>query len=322
MIKNIKITILFSAFVYIFFAFSLYAQVQNADIVLDINPKYPKANENVKASVSTFSTDLNKAKISWKLNGQIVIEAVGKKDFSFTTSDTGLQTILEVGILASDGSLVNKRIIITPSDIDMLWEAPDSYVPPFYKGKALNVSEGTIKIVALTNSRDSAGLSYNWKLDDINKPDSSGYRKNYYIFKNSFLDRNNTVEVTTSSLGGKNTGQGKITINPVKPKIVFYQKDLTFGTKYEKAVDNNFTINPNGEIFVVEPYFFSPKNLNSSDLEFKWSLGGQEINTPDTKNELGLKPEKGQTGGSSIKIVINNIKKMFLNAEKQINVNF
>ena len=320
--KGVKITILFSIFVYMFFAFSVYAQVQSANIVLNISPKYPKANENITASVATFSTDLNKAKIAWKLNGQIAIEAVGKKDFSFTTADTGLQTVLEVEIQTSDGSFVTKRIIITPSDIDMLWEAPDSYVPPFYKGKALNTSEGTIKVIALTNSRDSAGLSYNWKLDDINKPDSSGYKKNYYIFKNSFLDRNNTVEVTTSSLGGKNTGQGKIIINPVKPKIVFYQKDLTFGTKYEKAIDNNFAMSPTGEIFVVEPYFFSPKNLNSSDLEIKWYLGGSLINTPDTKNEIGLAPEEGQTGGSSIKVVINNIKKMFLNAEKQINVNF
>ena len=183
MAKNIKITILFSIFIYIFFAFSAYAQVQSGDVVLTINPQYPKANEEVIASVSTFSTDLNKAKISWKLNCQIAIEAVGKKDFSFTTTSTGLQTVLEVEIQTSDGSFINKKIIITPTDIDMLWEAPDSYTPPFYKGKALNTREGTLKIVALTNSSNSAGLSYNWKLDDVNKPDSSGYKKNYYIFR-------------------------------------------------------------------------------------------------------------------------------------------
>ena len=317
-----KITILFSVFIYLFFAFSAYAQVQGADIVLDINPKYPKTNEEVKASVATFSTDLNKAKISWKLNGQLSIEAVGKKDFSFTTASTGLQTVLEVEIQTSDGSFINKKMIITPSDIDMLWEAPDSYTPLFYKGKALNTSEGTLKVVALANSRDSAGLSYNWRLDDTNKPDSSGYKKNYYTFKNSFLDKENTVEVTTSNLAGNNNAQGKITIKPVKPKIVFYQKDPNLGIRYEKAIDNNFTINPNGEIFVAEPYFFSPKNINSSDLEFKWSLGNSEIDTPSPKNELGIRPEQGQTGQSSVKLAISNIKKMFLNAEKQIQVSF
>jgi len=320
--KKVKITILFSTFVYIFFAFSVYAQVQNADVTLSLNPKYPKANQNVTASISTFSTDLNKSKIAWKLNGQISIEAVGKKTFSFTTASTGLQTVLEVEIQTSDGSFITKRIIITPSDIDMLWEAPDSYVPPFYKGKALNSPEGTIKIVALTDTTNSAGLTYNWKLDGTNKQDSSGYKKNYYIFKNSFLDKNNEVEVTTSNLSGKNTGQGKILITPVNPKIVFYQKDLMFGTKYEKAITDNFNINPNGEVFVVEPYFFSPKNLNSSDLEFNWSLGGSQINTPSPKNELGIAPEKGQTGQSKIKVSINNLKKMFLTAEKEIQVSF
>ena len=316
-----KILISISALIFTFFAFSAYAQVQNADVVIDINPKYPRANEEVKASLSSYATDLNKSKISWKLNGQISIEAVGKKDFSFTTAGVGLQTVLEAEIQTSDGSFLNKKIIITPSDIDMLWEATDSYTPPFYKGKALNTSEGMLKIVALTNSRDSAGLSYNWKLDDTNKPDSSGYKKNYYIFKNSFLDKENTVEVTTSSLAGNNNGQGSITIKLENPKIIFYEKDL-LGVKYEKALGNGFTINPSGKIIVAEPYFFSPKNLSSRDLEFKWSLGDSEIDTPSPKNELGIKPEKGQSGQSSIKVAISNIKKMFLSSEKEINVNF
>ncbi|MFZ3015475.1 MAG: hypothetical protein WA101_00525 [Minisyncoccia bacterium] len=317
-----KVPILFSALIYVFFAFLTHAQVQSGDIVLDINPKYPKANEEVKASISSFSTDLNKSKISWKLNGQLSIEAVGKKDFSFKTAASGLQTVLEVEIQASDGSFINKKIIITSTNIDMLWEATDSYVPPFYKGKALNTPEGTIKIVALTNSQDSAGLTYSWKSDNTNKPDSSGYKKNYYIFKNSYLDKDNTVEVTTSNLGGKNTGQGKITIKPGNPKIVFYQKNPGLGVKYEQAISDGFNINKNGDILIVEPYFFSPKNLNSSDLQIKWSLGGSEINTPKPKNELGIKPEQDQSGQSTISVNIENIKKMFLSASKKINVNF
>lgn len=317
----LSLTGLFFTFICVFFAFSAYSQVQSGNITLEINPKYPRANEEVRASLSSYSTDLNKAKISWKLDGKIAIEAVGKKDFSFNTGSAGLQTALEAEIQTSDGSFVNKKIIITPADIDMLWEASDSYVPPFYKGKALNTSEGMIKVVALTNMRDSAGLSYNWKQDDNGQPGSSGYKKNYYLFKNSYLDKDNTVEVTTSNLAGNNSGYGKITIKPGKPKIIFYEKG-PLGVKYEKALNGGFRINPNGSIIVVEPYFFSPKNLNSGDLKFEWSLGISEINTPSPKNEMGIKPEAGQSGQSSIKVAISNIKKMFLEASKEINVNF
>lgn len=316
-----KLSILFFTFACVFFAFSACAQVQSGNITLEINPKYPRANEEVKASLSSYATDLNKSKISWKLNGKIAIEMVGKKDFSFNTGNTGLQTVLEVEIQTSDGSFVNKKIIITPADIDMLWEAYDSYTPPFYKGKALVTSEGMIKVVALTNSRDSAGLSYNWKQDDNNQPGSSGYKKNYYLFKNSYLDKDNTVEVTTSNLAGNNGGYGKITIKPWSPKIIFYEKG-PLGIKYEKALTDGFTIKSSGMIVAIEPYFFSPKNLSSGDLQFKWSLGDSEIDTPSPKNEMGIKPEKGQSGQSSIKVAISNIKKMFLEASKEINVNF
>ena len=314
--------ILFSALIYVFFAFLSHAQTQTEDIVFGINPQYPKANDQVTASLSSYSTDLNKAKISWTLNGKLSIESVGKKDFSFKVGDAGTQTTLEVQIQISDGSFVNKKIIINPADIDMLWEARDTYVPPFYKGKAIAPSEGTIKVVAMPSSSGNQVYIYNWKLDDTNKPDSSGYGKNFYSFKNSYLETSNIVEVSVSDLSGNNVGSGKTTIRPGIPKILFYEKDPLLGTKWEKSLDDGYTINPNGQTIVAEPYFFSPKNLNSSDLQFKWSLGGSEINTPTTPNELSIKPESGQSGTSSIQISINNINTLFLSINKTLNVNF
>jgi len=327
--KNIKSLILFSMIVVsVFFVFSALpmqtacAQIQAGDISLSINPKYPRANETVKASLSTYTTDLNKAMISWLLNGTMVISGVGKKDFSFNTGNSGIQTSIEAQIDISDGSSVNKKMIITPADIDMLWEAYDAYVPPFYKGKALAPPEGVIKVVAISNSSSSQGLIYNWKQDDNNKPNSSGYGKNSYSFKNSYLETSNTIETTVSSLLGANVGSGKITVRPESPKIIFYKKDPILGTKWEKSLADKFTINSSGQTIVAEPYFFSPKNLNSSNLKFKWSLGGSEINTPAIKNEISIKPEAGQTGTSSIQLSINNIKTLFLSMDKTLNVSF
>lgn len=320
--KNIKNLILFSALIYVFFAFSSCAQTQTGDISFEINPQYPKANQEVKASLSSYTTDLNRAKISWTLNGKLSIESVGQKNFSFRVGDSGTQTALEVQIQASDGSFINKKIIINPADIDILWEAQDAYVPPFYKGKAIVPSEGMIKAVAMANSSSGEKYIYNWKQDDNNKPNSSGYGKNFYFFKNSYLETRNTVETSVSDLYGNNIGNGKIIIRPGLPKILFYEKDPILGTKWEKSLSDRFTISPNGQTLVVEPYFFSPKNLNSSDLKFKWSLGGSEINTPAIKNEISIKPESGQSGTSSIQLSINNMKTLFLSMDKTLNVNF
>jgi len=321
MMKNTKILILFSVLICVFSAFSVNAQVKNADVSLILSPKDPGANETVSASISSFVADLNKSFISWSLDGQTVIQGVGQKNFSFKTGSDNSQTSIDVKIDNTDGSSITKQIIITPAGIDLLWEAYDSYVPPFYKGKALLSSEGIIKAVAIMNSNKTSGALYNWKADDNNKIDSSGYGKNYYIFQKSYLDKNNTIEVNVSNLLGNSLGSGKINLANGNPKIVFYKKDSTLGTQWQKALEDNSRIDSNGETIVFEPYFISPKNLNSSNLNISWTLGNSPISTPEIKNELSIRPES--SGGSSkIKVSIENIKKMFLSANKEINVNF
>jgi len=314
--------ILSLALTFMFFAFFVHAQTQTNDIVLTINPQYPQTNQDVTASLSSFSTDLNRANIAWSLNGQLSVQNVGQKTFSFKTGNTGTQTSISVQIQTSDGSFINKSLVVTPADIDMLWEATDSYVPPFYEGKALAPSEAMLRIVAMPTSNTGENYSYTWKQDDNNEPDSSGYAKNSYSFKNSYLEPNNTIEASVSDLYGSSIGDGKITVTMGTPKILFYEKDLNLGTKWEESLTDGFTINPNGETIVAEPYFFTPKNLNSNDLSFKWSLGGSAITTPSTPNELSIKPESGQSGSSTIDLSIDNVKTLFLSLDKTLNVNF
>ena len=66
-----------------FFAFNLRAQVQNTDVLLTINPEHPRSNEQVKATVSSASANISKSKVIWTLDGNLGIEGVGKKDFTF-----------------------------------------------------------------------------------------------------------------------------------------------------------------------------------------------------------------------------------------------
>ena len=318
-----KISFLFFAITIVFFAFALptNAQIKSDDISLSINPKQPGPNETVYATLASYAVDLNKTLITWSVNGQDLVQGVGQKTFSFKTGASGAQTFLGVKIDTTDGSSANKQLTINPATIDILWEAVNSYVPPFYKGRALIPTEGTVKVVALLNSNISNGAVYNWKLDDKAKTDSSGYGKNYYYYQKTYLDRTNNVEVGITSLLGNTVGTGKLAINNQSPKIVFYKKDPELGIKWEQALEDNFQIKSEGETVVFEPYFITPGNINSSDLQINWTLGSSSITTPDIKNELSIKPEtKG--GSSKIQIDIENINKMFLKISKSINVKF
>ncbi len=317
-----KSLILFFALTFVFFAFFCHAQTNTSDVVLSISPQSPKANTNVTAVLSSYSTDLNKANISWTLNGTLAIQNVGQKTYSFTSPNIGTQTTVSAQIMTADGSIFNKSITITPANVDLLWEAVDSYTPPFYEGKALIPSQGTVKVTAIAGSSNSQKYIYNWKQDDDNQPDSSGYGKDSYTFKNSYLEPSNTVEVSVSSLIGNNLGDNTITTTPGTPLILFYEKDPTLGTLWQQILTDGYTINSNGDTLVAEPYFFAPKNLNSSALQFTWSLGGSAIDTPAVPNEISIKPASGQSGSSTIDLSINNVKTLFLSMEKTLNVNF
>ncbi|MEK7088938.1 MAG: hypothetical protein AAB913_02300 [Patescibacteria group bacterium] len=304
------------------------AQIRNTDVVLSISPENPNPKQNVNAILSSHVINLDKANISWSINGENLSGGIGKKSFSFKMGDIGVPIVLSITIDTIDGQSVSKTMTITGAEVDILWEAYDSYTPPFYKGKTLVPSQGMFKVVAMPNLINQSGkvnmsnLSYIWKKDGKVQSDSSGWGKNYFIFQNSYLDKENVAEVKASDISGETNASGKIILRTISPKIVFYKNDPLLGVKWETALNNGFAINSNGETITTEPYFFSPKNINLSDLTFDWFLSGEKIQTPTPKNTISIKPEVGQSGGATIKVVINNINTLFQSMTKQINVSF
>ncbi|MCX6751262.1 MAG: hypothetical protein NT161_00630 [Candidatus Nomurabacteria bacterium] len=323
-----KYTILILILIVAFAGFFAHAQVRDTDIVLSISPQYPNPNQNVNATLSSHTINLDKANISWSVNDQEKSVGVGKKSFSFTMGAIGSPTTLSATIDTIDGQSISKTTTITPAGVDMLWEAYDAYVPPFYKGKALAPSQGQFKVVAVPNLVNQSGkvnmnnLSYSWTKDDNVQSNSSGWGKSSFIFQNSYLDRDNTVEVKVSDISGGTNASGRITLNTTTPKILFYENNPQLGVKWETALSNGFLVNTNGTTVNVEPYFFSPKDISSSELTFDWSLNGEKISTPSPKNILSIKPEAGQSGSATIKIDINNVNTLFQSLSKQLNVQF
>ncbi|HNW71390.1 MAG TPA: hypothetical protein PKZ36_01215 [Candidatus Paceibacterota bacterium] len=315
--------IIFFTLICLFFGSQVNAQVKSGNIVLSISPQYPKAGEEVQASVSTYSTDLNNSRISWIVNGTTKLEGVGKKTFSFRMENSDFQTVLEVKIETLDGSTINKQITISSTNVDMLWEAYNTYTPPFYKGKTLATTEGMIKVVAFPNTTNLIGFNYKWEMDNKSKQDSSGYGRNYFIYKNSFLEDSNTIGVNVSDIFGNSIGEGTTTIKPGSPIINFYRKDRNLGIKWENILENGFSINrEDGDTIIVEPYFLYPKDFNSADISWDWLINGEKVQNQNPKNSLSVKLANEESGNAIIKVMISNTKTLFESVEKQLNVNF
>ena len=329
MIKRYSIPILiFFLGIFALLGPSAHAQVRSTDIVLDISPEFPMPKQNVTATLGSYATNLDKAYISWSINSQEMNKGVGKKIFFFTMGDLGSSVNLTATINTIDGQSIQKTMTIASADVDMLWEAYDSYTPPFYKGKALAAKQGAFKVVAMPSLTNQSGkvnvgnLSYTWTKDGSVQSDSSGWGKNYFTFQNSYLDKENVIKVQVSDISGGANTSGTINLRTTAPKIVLYEDSPVFGIKWEKSLSDGLRIDPSGGVLVAEPYFFSPKNISSPDFVFDWFINEGKIQAPRPKNILSVKPEAGQSGNASIKVVVENIKTLFQEAEKSINVQF
>lgn len=290
------------------------AALIQTDVAVESIPDIPGPHQNVSLSLISYATDLNRAQINWFQNGSLKLGGFGEKKFSFETGGVGEITTIEIEITV-EGSTLSKRLVIIPADVDLLWEATNTYAPPFYKGKILPSSEGVIKVIALphfkkgTGEVDPGAVVYNWKRNYHSQQDASGYAKNVFTFKQSYL---NPIEyITVTGIDNASGSQVKKTlpVSVFSPKILFYEKDPLLGVQYQQAV-REVTLSGSEKTLIAEPYFFSPANIYSSDLRFNWKINGSTVATPKERNMLTLK--SGGSGVSNISLEIKNLKKFFV----------
>lgn len=298
-----------------------------ANISLSVTPENPSPKENVTITLNSYLNNLDSVSISWSVNGKTETVGVGKKSFSVIAPDAGVAMRISATIALPDGS-VEKTAIIKPAVMALLWQANDSYVPPFYKGKALPSIGSEVKIVAIPEIKSASGMInprnmvYVWKKDYENDAADSGYAKNFYTYTNDYLENSNTISVTASTTDQKSSAAGSLTVGVFEPKILFYKADPATGTLWEHALFDGHQINGE-EILTAAPYFISPKNIRVPSFSWNWSINGTYVAVPMFKpNFLPLEAQAGTSGTSSIKLEITNKYNLLTSVEKELSVEF
>ncbi|OGZ04316.1 MAG: hypothetical protein A2648_01050 [Candidatus Lloydbacteria bacterium RIFCSPHIGHO2_01_FULL_41_20] len=317
-----------------FFVFSLVAQVsaqtiESNQISATISPEQPGPQEKVTISLVSFAINLDRSSITWTLDGKKSLSGAGEKKFSFTTGVVGETSRVSVSIVSPSGEVIPKSFSITPEELTLIWEAPDSYTPPFYKGKALPSSQGSIKIVAMPNIKSGGvitkpeNLLYKWRRNDKAAQDASGFGKNTFSIRNSITDIFEKIEVTVTSADGSISALSGITISIVNPQVAFYENRPLEGVYYESVLPGNFVLD-NEEIKInAEPYYFSSTNKNKLDFAFSWLVGGKEtVSDKSDPSAISLRIERGASGSSNISLSVKNAKKILQEATANLTVKF
>ena len=270
---------------FLILAFKAYGQIAPAtpaDIAdsADITtiPAFPSAHENVLVRIESFSFDLNSSEIIWALDGKIKSKGIGNKSFSFTTGKIGTVSLIKIIIKTKVGKSIEKTLIVRPAEVDIVWEA-DSYVPPFYKGKALYSYQGVISVIAIPDIINSNGvkinpkdLTYKWTMDSKVLGDVSGYGKNKFSFSKSIISHSPEIEVEVMSSDKKIKASGSITLEAIEPKTVIYENNPLYGIIYEKAISDEFKLGGNEITLITTPYFFSTEDIDGQKIKDDWNI--------------------------------------------------
>lgn len=308
-----------------YFSFAeMQIETQDSEIIVETSPNNPEPYQDVTINITSYATNLDKAIITWEQGDRTVLSGIGKKSYSFKTKGPGSSEIFNISITpVGSMTTINKRVVISPSEIEIMWESVGGYTPPFYKGKALPISGSQIRAVAIPNTQTiksgSGSLTYTWKNGDETQPEASGYNKNAYEFKNSLFEDISEITVIASSVSGNYGAEKSISIPMYKPKIIFYKKSPTEGVLYNSALDKEISMFEDEMTIVSEPYFASWKG-HENDFIFSWQVNGKSIQTPSKKTELTIRPTS-RGGFATINVVIENTNELFQQISNSLKLN-
>lgn len=330
-----KFFLLFSTFIVVLSGVilpSVVSAAPSSNISVNVVPENPAPFENVSISLSSYANNLDSALITWAVDGVNVSSGTGKKTFSLKAPDAGSEKIVVATTFLPEGN-VETKISVKPSVMVLLYEATDSYVPPFYRGKALPSADSEIKIVAMPEIRvknetgsfslvDPRNMTYSWKEDYTNNQEGSGYGKNYFIYTNDYLENSSSVSVVASTVDGQSSSEASIDVGTTEPKILFYKNDLNLGTSWQNSITSPHRIRT-AETIEAVPYFISPKELQHPNLIWNWYINDGIVNVLDfKKNFMPLLVEGGASGTSKLKLVIENRDRIFQTTSKEVVIQF
>lgn len=305
-------------------SFNISSSLPN-ELGVDIVPTYPRPNEMVFISLTLYTDDLNSANISWYQDGKNVLEGRGETKYSFKTGKIGEETKIEIKIKLLSGASFSKTFTLNPASVDLVWEA-NSYVPPFYKGRALHARQGNLKIVAMpefikNGKRISPqNLVYEWSNGVETYQNQSGFGKNVLALNGSLLGRTEEIEVLVTDPMNNLVANNFINIAPIDPEIIFYENNPYYGPIFDSAVQNIFDLKTNEVQIWAAPYYFTKENADG--LKYEWRLNNATVsNLSDSRTAIFKKPE-GESGQSNISLNIENLNRVLQQASTNLIIKF
>lgn len=288
------------------------------DLAMDLSPENPGAGERVYATVRSSVLDLSAVTLTWKKNGQEIKSGVGLTEIEVAAGALGSETRLVVEVSEDGIPFATAEAFIRPTSLELLWEA-DSYVPPFYHGRALPSAGTNLRFEAMPRFiRDGSTLStrdliFTWKRNGYVIQSASGRGKSTAVLESPSLFGKETIAVEAKTSDGVLANEESIRIESQSPRIVLYQMHPVFGTTYHSAFSDQTLIRETEATFSAIPYFAETDSPNDPTLRYGWKINGVEIEN-DEKSPSIITINAGNSSGEALlELFLTHATNLFLN---------
>jgi hypothetical protein len=239
--------------------------------------------------------------------------------FLFPAFAAYAQADLSGSTLAGNSGSSQQSAVGGSSPIDILVDS-DSYVPPFYRGRALPSAGTNIRLQAIPYFKNADGSSvptsdiiFTWKQDDRVIGNVSGLGKSSVVLPAALLYGTTNIEVDAESSDDTSFGTAVLSIPSVVPPLILYEDNPLLGITYYRALGSDTTITDTEMTFAVVPYFAQIQSPNDPQLSYVWTVNGSNI-LPDPKDpsEITLN-SKDSSGAATIGLSLSQSDNIFMN---------
>ncbi len=289
-----------------------------AEISLSTIPANPAPGASVRIEAQSYGADLDQSNITWRYNGKIIDGGIGRKNITITAPVSGAVGTITMTATGAGFASTTATMVLRPASVDLLWEAADSYTPPFYKGKALPSTNSLIRVTGILSASAPKQLVYNWSRNNSVLGASSGFGKSSLLFRNSELESTELISLEATS--GTFSGTASINITPGDPSVVVYEKNEGF-IDYANGSSSTVNTGENGLILRFEPFFFSTPLSIARSLSFTITENDNDVTNPNIQNELYLSAPEVR-GSALFTVAINTISYTLQQLTRPFTINF
>jgi hypothetical protein len=246
---------------------------------LAVSPAFPRPESRVTVRVNAYAMDTNGARITWSVNGEKLTEGKDSRSLELMTGALGTKMTVSAFIEPIGESAFTLTKTIIPATVDVVVEA-DTYVPAFYRGRALPSVESTVRLTAIPhvgNGVDPRTLTYRWEQNG-SAIGGGGVRGLQSIELAVPRYSGGNVRVVISNASGVAVADATVALEAMNPEIHFYEENPLRGLS-ELAIRDSVSLIGDETTVHGEPYYLSETDVRSDNMSFTWSIDGTPVTT-------------------------------------------